>query len=85
MVLGWILSSTILISLIAFSGVLTLATRGRLSDRVLLTLVGFSAGALLGGAFLHLIPTAVKETTDPNVFNMLALSFVVFFLFERVI
>lgn len=84
MVLPWIVGSTVLISFLAFSGVLTLAARGRVSNRALLAMVGFSAGALLGGAFLHLIPKTIQRSTDASIFNVLVGSFIVFFLLERV-
>ncbi|MCJ7506225.1 ZIP family metal transporter [Candidatus Bathyarchaeota archaeon] len=85
MVLLSILASTFIISLLAFSGLLTLARKGELKDETLLGLVGFSAGALIGGAFLHLIPETVSRNSDLSVFLVLTSSFVLFFIFERFI
>jgi len=56
-----ILISTFLISLIAFLGALILFLKEELLDRILLALVAFSAGALIGGAFFHLLPEAIVE------------------------
>jgi len=90
MVLLWILLSTFLISLIAFVGVLTLFLRESLLNKTLLFLVAFSAGALLGGAFLHLLPEAilkigVASTTILNLFLYLLLGFCIFFILEQFI
>jgi len=57
----WIVLSTFLISLIAFVGALTLFLRERVLNKILLLLVALSAGALIGGAFFHLIPEAVTK------------------------
>ena len=60
MVLFWILASTFLVSLISLVGIFTLAIKDNLLHKILFCLIGFSAGALIGGAFLHLIPEAVE-------------------------
>lgn len=86
--LFYILGSTFLISLIAFVGALALFLKEKLLDKVLLALVSFSAGALLGGAFLHLIPEAVQRVEDSQVLDLflyLILGFCVFFILENFI
>jgi zinc and cadmium transporter len=59
-----ILISTFLISLIAFIGALTLFLKEKLLNKILLILVAFAAGSLIGGAFLHLLPEAILEAVD---------------------
>ncbi|MFW5918751.1 MAG: ZIP family metal transporter [Halanaeroarchaeum sp.] len=59
--LAWILLTTFAISLTAWIGVLTVFMREDLLDRILLVLVAFAAGSLIGGAFLHLLPRAIEE------------------------
>jgi zinc and cadmium transporter len=59
--LAWIVATTVLISLLAWIGVLTLFLNDELLDRLLLVLVALAAGGLLGGAFLHLLPRAIRE------------------------
>ncbi|TRO53567.1 ZIP family metal transporter [Candidatus Bathyarchaeota archaeon] len=56
----WVSSllSVLLVSLISLIGVVLILFRGELSKHQLMSLVGFSAGGMLGGAFLHLIPEA---------------------------
>jgi len=83
MVLVWILISTFIVSLISLIGILTLAIKDRLLHNILFCLVGFSAGALLGGAFLHILPEALAKTKGEGVFYYLILGIVLFFLMER--
>jgi len=89
-VLLYILGSTFLISLIAFVGVLTLFLKEKLLNKILLVLVSLSAGALIGGAFLHLLPEAIlKVGADAdallNIFLYLLLGFCIFFILEQFI
>jgi zinc and cadmium transporter len=48
--LGWIIGSTVLISLLAWLGTLTLSLNDELLDQFLLVLVALAAGGLIGGA-----------------------------------
>jgi zinc and cadmium transporter len=89
-VLTWIIGTTFVISLIAFVGALTLFLKERLLNKILMVLVAFSAGALVGGAFLHLMPEAiievgVDEVSILNVFLYLLLGFCIFFILEQLI
>ncbi|MFC1870080.1 ZIP family metal transporter [Chloroflexota bacterium] len=84
MVLTQIIVATFVISLIAFVGVLTLLLREEWLKKALLVLVALSSGALLGGAFLHLIPEAVSELgANLNIFLYLLLGFCLFFVLEQ--
>lgn len=83
MVLARILISTFMVSVISLIGVFTLAIKERLLKRILFCLIGFSAGALLGGAFLHILPEALEKSPSLNVFYLLILGIVFFFLLER--
>ncbi|HEB01532.1 MAG TPA: ZIP family metal transporter, partial [Candidatus Portnoybacteria bacterium] len=89
-ILFYILGSTFLISLLAFIGALTLFFKEKLLDKILLILVAFSAGALIGGAFLHLIPEAIakvgpEENSLLKIFLYLLLGFCLFFVLEQFI
>lgn len=89
-ILFYILISTCLISLIAFIGALTLFLREKILNKVLLILVAFSAGALIGGAFLHLIPEAIEkvgfeESQLLKIFLYLIFGFCLFFVLEHFI
>jgi len=54
-----------------------------LLDRILFILIGFSAGGLIGGAFLHLLPEALEQTASQIVFSYLIVGFIAFFILER--
>jgi len=83
MALIWILTSTFIVSLISLVGVFTLAVNERLLQSILFSLIGFSAGALLGSSFLHLLPEVLKNTEITIVSYFLILGIVLFFLLER--
>lgn len=55
------LISVLLVSLLSFTGVLFIALRKEKLQKILLFLVSFAAGSLLGDAFLHLLPEAIEE------------------------
>ncbi len=80
----YILLSTILISLIAFIGVFTLSMNDILLRKILLALVSLSAGALMGGAFIHLLPESV-EGSDSSIVLYTLFGFVLFFIIEKVL
>lgn len=83
MVLVWILSAVVLVSLISLIGVFTLGIKTKLFDRILILFVGFAAGGLIGGAFLHLLPEAIERYGSEPVFIYALIGFVTFFLMER--
>ena len=64
----YIILSTFAIALIAFIGIFTLAMKEKLLNKILLILVSLSAGALMGGAFLHLMPEAIEKCESADAF-----------------
>jgi zinc and cadmium transporter len=80
-----IIESTFLVSLISLIGIITLIIKKKLFDKILLLLVGFSAGALMGGAFLHLIPEAIEKSVKIDIFLNLLFGFVLFFFLEKLL
>lgn len=84
MVLVQILLATFIISLISFVGVLTFVFKEKWLNKILLVLVALSSGALLGGAFLHLLPEAIEELgAGLDVFLVLLVGFCLFFILEQ--
>jgi len=83
----YVITSTFAIALIAFIGIFTLALKDKILNKILLVLVSLSAGALMGGAFIHLLPEALEkaEGTDFDVFLFVLIGFVLFFLMEKVL
>ncbi len=83
--LTYTILTTFAIALIAFIGVFTLAMREQLLNKILIILVSFSAGALMGGAFLHLLPEAIEKSGSANILLFVLVGFVLFFIIEKVL
>jgi len=83
MALLLILASALIVSLISFIGVLTLTINDKIFRRIIFLLVAFSAGGLMGGAFLHLMPESLEMMEPINAFMALLMGFTSFFLLER--
>ncbi len=77
--------STFVVSLLSFIGVFTLALNESLLKKIIFYLVALSAGALMGGAFLHLLPEAVEEFGNGNAFLFVLVGFFLFFAIEKII
>ncbi|HRZ13881.1 MAG TPA: ZIP family metal transporter [Candidatus Omnitrophota bacterium] len=79
----WILVSTFVVSVISLVGIFSLMIKENLLQRILFYLIGFSAGALIGGAFLHILPEVLETADSTFVFSWLIVGIVLFFLMER--
>ena len=73
------------VSLISFVGIVGLAFREETLKRVLMYLVSFSAGALLGDVFLHILPEIAENefSTREGVYFLIGIF--VFFVLEKFI
>jgi len=78
------LLSAFIISLGSIVGIFTLSIKKDILSKILLFLVSLSAGTLMGGAFLHLLPEAVENLEPRILFSTVLLSFVTFFLIEKI-
>lgn len=84
----WIytIASVIIVSLISFVGILAFMGGGQKIKPLLLILVSFSAGALFGDAFIHLLPEAVSENGFSIQISLYLLSgIILFFILEKFI
>jgi zinc and cadmium transporter len=82
--LAWIVGSALAMSAIAWVGLVSVALNEDQLKRLLLPLVAFSAGSLLGGALLHLLPEAVAASGPGTRTFLPALGgFALFFLMEQ--
>ena len=82
--IGWILVGGVAMTALALTGSVTLLLAESTLERLLIPLVAFAAGSLLGGAFFHMLPAAVEASSDPvGVFGWTALGFAVFFMLEQ--
>ncbi len=85
----WIytLASAFLLSLIALIGIILVPFKFEKLKKTLIYFVSFSAGALFGGAFFHLLPEIVREKGGLNFFvsSLVIGGIVLFFILEKVV
>jgi len=76
--------SVITVSLISFVGVFTLSLKEEILRKYIFLLISLAVGALLGDAFIHIIPEAIEESTSPSFASVLVISGILFFfIFEK--
>ena len=84
--LSWIVLSGLLMAAIALVGSLTLFLKPATLERLLLPLVAFAAGSLIGGACFHMIPAALEaQLSSLGVGVALVAGFSVFFVLEQLL
>ncbi|MFA4906261.1 MAG: ZIP family metal transporter [Candidatus Margulisiibacteriota bacterium] len=84
MTLTLIIASTVVISVLSLAGAFALVLKDEVLQQILLSVVGFSAGALAGSAFLHLLPESLEQMSPGSTFTYALLGFSFFFLMERI-
>ena len=77
-----IIVAVLVVSLISLVGVIFLVVKEKILSRILTELVAFATGALLGAAFLHMIPEAF-EALGPDSLRLVVLGIITFFILER--
>jgi len=80
--LVWILLSTLIVSLISLMGIFFITMKEQAFNRILLLLVSFASGTLLGAAFLHLIPESLSASSETS-FVAILVGILTFFLLEK--
>jgi len=79
-----ILVSVTTVSLISLTGIILIGLKESLIKQLLMILVGFSSGTLLGSAFLDLIPEAMEGAVEAvTPFYYVILGIIVFFGMEK--
>lgn len=80
-----ILAFVTTVSLLSLVGIAFVGLKEPFLRRILLALVGFSCGALIGGAFIHLLPEALSKAGEPieAVLNYVVAGIIVFFVTEK--
>lgn len=81
----YIFASVLIVSFISLIGVITLGLQEQRLRSVLLYLVSFSAGALLGDVFLHLLPEMAGVGFGVKEGLYFLIGIIVFFVLERFI
>ena len=85
MTLLQIFVATLVVSLISLVGIV-FSLREQWLNKVLSSLVAIAAGALMGAAFLHLIPEAIDQKGNlPDIFLYLLIGFLFFFILEQLL
>jgi zinc and cadmium transporter len=79
-----ILVSVTTVSLISLTGIIFIGLKESLIKQLLMVLVGFSSGTLLGSAFLDLLPEAIEVAANTiTPFYYVILGIVAFFAMEK--
>lgn len=82
--LFYALIASILVSLISLIGALALIIKDNLLKKIIIFLVAFAAGGLIGGAFLDIIPEATEYVKDiTQLFIYVVLGYMLFFILEK--
>lgn len=73
-----------MVSLISLIGVFALSLKEQFLRKYIFMFVSLAVGALLGDAFIHLIPEALEETANPALISMLIIAgILLFFIIEK--
>ena len=83
----WIysLSSVVIVSLLSLLGVFTLGIKEKYLHKILVYFVSFSAGALFGDVFIHLIPEVFKNETTVYTSIFFLSGILISFVIEKII
>ncbi len=77
--------SVLIVSLLSLIGILTLSIKEKVLNRILLYFISFSAGALFGDAFLHLIPEATEGGLSLKISIYILIGIIISFIVEKII
>lgn len=84
LVLTYSLIAAFVISLFSLVGVFGYLLSKKNLNKLSLLFVAFSTGALLGGAFLHLLPEAAENSDGLNIYIFLLFGIILFYFLERI-
>ncbi len=80
------LVSVFIVSAISLIGIFTLSLKEGFLQRILLYMVSFAVGGLLGDAFIHLIPDAFEKFQHSLIPSLLIVSgMMIFFVMEKIV
>lgn len=77
---GYAILSTLAVSAVSLIGIFTFSTKEKLIRSTMHVFIGLAAGALLGDAFIHLIPEAFEAGVASTTFALAVLAGIVTFL-----
>ncbi|MBI2451977.1 ZIP family metal transporter [Candidatus Pacearchaeota archaeon] len=84
-ILLYSLLSVLLVSLISLAGIFTISIKAAKLKKILIYLISFSAGALFGDVFIHLLPELSENSFSTNSSILLLSGIVIFFVLEKII
>ena len=77
-------SSVIIVSLVSLIGVFSLSLKEEIIKKYINLFISLAVGALLGDAFIHIIPEAFKNSFNPTVTSILIIfGILIFFTIEK--
>lgn len=79
------LASVFLVSIVSFIGVFSFAIKTEKLKDILIYFVSFSAGALFGDAFIHLLPEVYAKSTGLSVPIFILTGILIFFILEKIV
>jgi len=87
MIAVWLytMGSVVIVSLISLIGVFSISIDEKRLSKMLLFLVSFAAGALLGDAFFHLLPESVEAGLELKTSLFILVGIFAFFILEKII
>lgn len=84
--LGWVLTASAAMALLALSGSIALVLPTRMLHAVLVPMVALASGSLLGGALFHLLPEAtILLGNHLELYGWVAGGIVAFFVLEQIL
>lgn len=81
---AYALLSVLAVSAVSLAGVFTLSLKEVFLKKYLFILISLAAGALLGDAFIHLIPEALEDSSNAALTStLIIIGILVFFILEK--
>lgn len=76
--------SVVLVSLVSLIGVFTLSLKEEILRKYIFVFISIAVGALLGDAFIHLIPEALEASSNTTITSILVIAgLLAFFIIEK--
>ena len=72
-------ASVIAVSLVSFVGIFALSLKEEILRKYIFVFISIAVGALLGDAFIHLIPESFEDATNPLSVSVLIIAGILFF------
>lgn len=83
MILFYILAAVILVSLISLIGIFLIGLNTKKLKEITHLLVSLAIGAMLGGAFLHIIPEMAEKEQGLTPYLLILVGIILFFIIEK--